>query len=135
MKIVVIDGQGGRIGKMVIEAILDITQNHELIAIGTNALATATMIKAGATKAATGENPVVVNAQTADLIIGPIGIIMANSLLGEVSEKMAIAISSSSAKKILVPISKCNHVVVGVQDLSLNEYNQLVKQEVTKQCC
>lgn len=135
MKIVVIDGQGGRIGKMVIEAILDITQNHELIAIGTNALATATMIKAGATKAATGENPVVVNAQTADLIIGPIGIIMANSLLGEVSEKMAIAISSSSAKKILVPISKCNHVVVGVQDLSLNEYIQLVKQEVKKQCC
>jgi len=135
MKIVVIDGQGGRIGKMVIEAILDITQNHELIAIGTNALATATMIKAGATKAATGENPVVVNAQTADLIIGPIGIIMANSLLGEVSEKMAIAISSSSAKKILVPISKCNHVVVGVQDLSLNEYIQLVKQEVQKQCC
>lgn len=135
MKIVVIDGQGGRIGKMVIEAILDITQNHELIAIGTNALATATMIKAGATKAATGENPVVVNAQTADLIIGPVGIIMANSLLGEVSEKMAIAISSSSAKKILVPISKCNHVVVGVQDLSLNEYIQLVKQEVKKQCC
>ena len=135
MKIVVIDGQGGRIGKMVIEAILDITQNHELIAIGTNALATATMIKAGATKAATGENPVVVNAQTADLIIGPIGIIMANSLLGEVSEKMAVAISSSSAKKILVPISKCNHVVVGVQDLSLNEYIQLVKQEVKKQCC
>lgn len=135
MKIVVIDGQGGRIGKMVIEAILDITQNHELIAIGTNALATATMIKAGATKAATGENPVVVNAQTADLIIGPIGIIMANSLLGEVSEKMAVAISSSSARKILVPISKCNHVVVGVQDLSLNEYIQLVKQEVKKQCC
>lgn len=135
MKIVVIDGQGGRIGKMVIEAILDITQNHELIAIGTNALATATMIKAGATKAATGENPVFVNAQTADLIIGPIGIIMANSLLGEVSEKMAVAISSSSARKILVPISKCNHVVVGVQDLSLNEYIQLVTQEVKKQCC
>lgn len=132
MKIIVIDGQGGRIGKMIVEAIKDLTINHELIVIGTNSIATATMIKAGASKAATGENPVIVNSRNADLIIGPIGIVVADAMLGEVTEKMALAIASSPAKKILVPISKCNQIVVGVQELSLNEYIELVKEEVKK---
>lgn len=130
MKIVVIDGQGGRIGKLVIEKISDLCTNHELIAIGTNSLATAAMIKAGAKKAATGENPVVVNVRHADVVIGPIGMIMANALLGEVSEKMAVAVSDSDAYKILIPVSKCNHKVVGLKDLSIDEYIDLVYEEV-----
>ena len=130
MKIVVIDGQGGRIGKLVIEKINDLCASHELIAIGTNSLATAAMIKAGAKKAATGENPVIVNARKADVIIGPIGIVMANALLGEVTEKMAIAISDSDAYKILIPVSKCNHKVVGLKDLSIDDYINLVYDEV-----
>ena len=128
MKIVIIDGQGGRIGKMIVETI-----EHNLIAIGTNSIATSTMIKAGALKAATGENPVVFNAKDADLIIGPIGIIVANSMLGEVTEKMAVAIASSAAKKILVPITKCNQIVVGVDDKPLSEYIKLVYQEVKRE--
>lgn len=130
MKIVVIDGQGGRIGKLVIEKIQELCINHDLIAIGTNSLATAAMIKAGAKKAATGENPVVVNVRNADIIIGPIGIIMANSLLGEVTEKMAIATSSSDAYKILIPVSKCNHKVIGLKELNIDEYIELVYNEV-----
>lgn len=133
MKIVIIDGQGGRIGKMIVEKIKDLTTNHEMIVIGTNSIATASMIKAGATKAATGENPVIVNSRNADLILGPIGIIVADSMLGEVTEKIANAVSASPAKKILVPISKCNQIVVGVQDLPLSEYIQLLRNEVEKE--
>lgn len=133
MKIVIIDGQGGRIGKMIVETIKELTIEHNLIAIGTNSIATSTMIKAGALKAATGENPVVFNAKDADLIIGPIGIIVANSMLGEVTEKMAVAIASSAAKKILVPITKCNQIVVGVDDKPLSEYIKLVYQEVKRE--
>lgn len=133
MKIIIIDGQGGKIGRMIVESIKELTIDHELIVIGTNSIATATMIKAGANKAATGENPVVVNSKNADLIIGPIGIIVADSMLGEVTEKMAVAVSSSPAKKILVPISKCNQVVVGTKDLPLSEYIELVKEEVKKE--
>ena len=133
MKIVIIDGHGGRIGKMIVETIKELTIEHNLIAIGTNSIATSTMIKAGALKAATGENPVVFNAKDADLIIGPIGIIVANSMLGEVTEKMAVAIASSAAKKILVPITKCNQIVVGVDDKPLSEYIKLVYQEVKRE--
>lgn len=132
MKIIVIDGQGGRIGKMIVESILDLTSKHELIAIGTNSIATSAMIKAGATKAATGENPVLVNAKDADIIIGPIGIIIANALLGEVTEKMALAIANSPAKKILIPISKCHQVVVGVEEMPLANYIDLAYQEIKK---
>lgn len=133
MKIVVIDGQGGRIGKMIIEEISDMVIGHEVVAIGTNALATSSMIKGGATLAATGENPVVVNVRDADVVIGPIGIIVANSLLGEVTEKMAVAVASSKAKKILVPISKCNQVVVGVQELPLSKYIELVREQLKRE--
>lgn len=130
MKIVVIDGQGGRIGKLVIEKINNLCVNHELIVIGTNSLATAAMIKAGAKKAATGENPVVVNVRNADVVIGPIGIIMANALLGEVTEKMAAAVSSSDGFKILIPVSKCNHKVVGLKDITIDDYVELVYNEL-----
>ncbi|MBQ6929550.1 MAG: DUF3842 family protein [Oscillospiraceae bacterium] len=120
MKIVVIDGQGGSLGKAITEKIKS-RYNCEIYAIGTNSIATAAMIKAGADYGATGENPVVVNSRDADVIIGPIGIIAANSLLGEITPKMAAAIACSEAKKILVPVNKCKIHVAGTPELSFGE--------------
>lgn len=120
MKIVVIDGQGGSLGKAITEKIKT-RYNCEIYAIGTNSIATSAMLKAGADYGATGENPVVVNSRDADVIIGPIGIIAANSLLGEITPKMAAAIACSEAKKILVPVSKCKIRVAGTPDLSFGD--------------
>ena len=120
MKIVVIDGQGGSLGKAITEKIKS-RYNCEIYAIGTNSIATSAMLKAGADYGATGENPVVVNSRDADIIIGPIGIIAANSLLGEITPKMAAAIACSEAKKILVPVSKCKIYVAGTPDLSFGD--------------
>ncbi len=132
MKIVVIDGQGGRMGKMVVEQLKEVLPNYELIAIGTNSIATAAMLKAGADFGATGENPVVYNCADADIIIGPLGIVVANALLGEVTPSMALAVGQSSAHKILLPINKCNNVVVGVQELSYKEYVDLAIEHVKR---
>ena len=116
MKIVIIDGQGGKMGKSVIEQLKKRFPELETYAIGTNSIATSAMLKAGATYGATGENPVIVNAQDADIIIGPIGIVMANSLLGEITPAMAASIGSSKAYKILIPVNRCNHYIVGCQN-------------------
>ena len=122
MKILVIDGQGGRIGAMLTAEINKIlTEKDELIAIGTNTLATAAMLKAGAVNAATGENPIVVNAKSADIIVGTIGITVADALLGEITPKMAKAIGQSNALKILVPMNKCSVYVVGTKEISVTE--------------
>ncbi len=121
MSIVVIDGQGGKMGAMFIEKWIKAGNDAEsIIAIGTNATATAAMIKAGAKQAATGENPVVVNCQMADYIVGPIGIMAADALLGEVTEKMACAVGRAAAKKVLIPMNTCNYYVVGVSDLKMS---------------
>lgn len=122
MHILVIDGQGGRMGAALTEQIKNTLPESELIAIGTNSLATAAMLRVGADAAATGENPVIVNSEWADVIVGPIGIITANALLGEITPKMAAAVSESRAKKILLPVSRCAVSVVGVQEKSLSEY-------------
>lgn len=123
MKIVVIDGQGGRMGALLCEKIRKnkekLSSGTELIAIGTNSAATAAMLKAGADFGATGENPVLVACRDADFIIGPLGIMAADSLLGEVTPAMAVAVGSSLAQKILLPVNRCNHHVVGVQDYSM----------------
>ena len=123
MKGVVIDGQGGRMGALLCEKIKKTSQNFpsgtELVAIGTNSAATAAMLKAGADCGATGENPVLVACRDADFIIGPLGIMAADSLLGEVTPAMAVAVGSSPAQKILLPVNRCNHHVVGVQDYSM----------------
>ena len=121
MKIVIIDGQGGRMGKAVIEQLKSSYPELELYAIGTNSIATSAMLKAGASYGATGENPVIVNARNADLIIGPIGIVMADSLMGEITAAMATAVSSSSAYKILIPVNRCNHFIAGCQGGSLSD--------------
>lgn len=123
MKIVVIDGQGGRMGALLCEKIRknqkELPTGTELIAIGTNSAATAAMLKAGADCGATGENPVLVVCRDADFIIGPLGILAADSLLGEVTPAMAIAVGGSPAQKLLLPVNRCNHHVVGVQDYSM----------------
>ena len=130
MKIVIIDGQGGRMGRSVIEQLKKSYPDLELYAIGTNSIATSAMIKAGASHAATGENPAIVNSQDADIIIGPIGIVMANSLLGEITPAMATAIGSSKAYKILIPDNRCNHYIVGWQNNTLSDYINMVCEEV-----
>ena len=128
MKIVIIDGQGGRIGALMSAKIKASAIEGEIIAIGTNSIATAAMLKAGADYGATGENPVIVNAKDADIIIGPIGIIAADSLLGEITAAMAAAVASSPAAKILLPINKCNLHIIGFADMPVSEFiNQAVQ--------
>ena len=122
MKILVIDGQGGRIGRGIIEQLVKGGFNGEITAVGTNSSATEALIKARAVRGATGENPVAVNAREADIITGPVGIIAANSLMGEVTPRMAYAVAESAAKKVLVPVNRCNIVMAGMEELSLNEY-------------
>lgn len=122
MKITIIDGQGGKIGKSLVEQIKKRHPQVELYAIGTNSLATSAMLKAGADYGATGENPCVVNAQDADIILGPIGIVFANSLLGEITPAIASAVGQSRAYKILLPTNRCNHYIVGSNDNSLSQY-------------
>lgn len=121
MKIIVIDGQGGRMGSLIIEKIKESGIHEQLIAIGTNSLATSAMLKAGADSAATGENPVIVNSRNAQYIIGPIGIIAADSLMGEITPAMANAVSSSDAFKILLPLNRCNHYIAGIKNTGLSE--------------
>ena len=128
MNILVIDGQGGRMGAALTEQIKTALPQAEVIAVGTNSIATSAMLRAGAGAAATGENPVIVNSLWADVIVGPIGIITANALLGEITPKMAAAVSESRAKKILLPVSRCAVTVVGVQEKTLTEY---VREAVT----
>lgn len=122
MKITIIDGQGGRIGKTVIEQIKARQIAAELYAIGTNTAATAAMLKAGADFGATGENAILVNAADADFIIGPVGIVFANALLGEITPAMATAVGTSGAFKILIPVNRCNHYIAGCAENSLGEY-------------
>ena len=121
MNIMVIDGQGGRMGKSIVEQMKRNFPEDEILAIGTNSIATAAMLKAGADAGATGENPAIVGCRTADLIIGPLGIVIADSLLGEITPAMAAAIGQSRAKKILLPVNRCQHYVVGCRNLPLGE--------------
>lgn len=119
--VVVIDGQGGRLGQMLVEEIIKAKLPCELAAIGTNSIATAMMLKAGAPRGATGENPVVVACRNADVILGPIGIIAADSLLGEVTPTMATAVGQSAAVKLLLPVSQCNNQVIGIAPMTMSE--------------
>lgn len=130
MKIVVIDGQGGRMGRAVIEELKSSKVHAEIVAIGTNSTATATMLGAKADAVATGENAILVNCRNADYIIGPIGIVVADSLHGEISPAMSVAIGQSKAKKILLPINRCNTHIVGVQDMPFGELIKLVVSQV-----
>lgn len=128
-KIVVIDGQGGKMGAALTSQLKAVGLSARIIAIGTNSAATAAMLKAGADAGATGENPVVVNCADADIIAGPMGIITANALYGEITPKMAAAVSESTAQKLLIPVNRCSVTVVGVEELSLGDYVKLAAQK------
>ena len=121
MKVVVIDGQSGRTGALFIEQAKNKGISCDLIAIGTNAIATAAMLKAGASAGATGENPVIVACRDADIIVGPIGILAADSMMGEITPQMALAIGQCHAKKLLLPVNLCKNLVAGTQSLSLSK--------------
>ena len=123
MRIAVIDGQGGGIGKAIVERFRQKFEDSvEIVALGTNSLATSLMLKAGADEGATGENAIIYNACKVDIILGPIGIISANSLLGELTPLMAKAIAESPAKKILIPMSRCNVTVAGIETKPIPNY-------------
>ena len=118
MNITVIDGHGGLLGAQLVKEIMSHFPAVSITAIGTNASATAAMIKAGAKEAATGENSVIVACRKADVIIGPVGIVIADSLLGEITPKMAVSVGQASAVRILIPMNKCENLVAGVSNLS-----------------
>lgn len=132
MKIVLIDGQGGKLGQSIAEAIVKSNICCELFAIGTNSIATSAMLKGGAMYGATGENPVVVACRDADVIIGPVGIISADSMLGEITPAMAVAIGQSRAMKLLLPVSRCSNRVIGVKKLTLSEIAAETVEELKK---
>lgn len=120
MIVMVVDGQGGGVGKAIIERLKNsLPEEHQLVAVGTNSIATSAMLKAGATNIATGENAIKYNAERADIIVGSIGIISANAMFGELSPDMANAISQSEAMKVLIPLKKCGLYVVGVNTESM----------------
>ena len=120
-KIVIIDGQGGKIGSLLVGRLKAETERTEVFAVGTNSIATSAMMKAGADFGSTGENPVVVNCRNADIIVGPIGIVVADSLAGEITPGMAVAIGRSAAQKVLLPINRCNNFIAGARNLSITD--------------
>ena len=121
-RIVVIDGQGGGYGRTLIAALRAAGVEEEIIAVGTNSAATSAMLKAGATAGATGENAALVNADRADILAGPIGLVMANSMLGECSPAIARAVAESRAQKVLMPASKCGVWIAGLTEKQLSAY-------------
>jgi hypothetical protein len=121
MKVLVIDGQGGGLGKLLVSSLKDV-ENIRITAIGTNSIATGAMLKASAKEAATGENAVIVGCRTADIIVGAVGIAIADSLLGEITPAMANAVGGSSAQKILIPMNKCDITICGCGGKTMTAY-------------
>lgn len=119
MKVLIIDGQGGGLGRQLVSAVKEKCPEAEVLAVGTNSTATGAMLRAGADQAATGENAVLVACRRADVIIGPIGIVIADSMLGEITPAMAAAVGQSPARRILLPVNQCDNLVVGAADLSM----------------
>ena len=128
-KIVVIDGQGGRLGKLLVEEVKARLPQAELLAIGTNGIASSAMQKAGASQVATGENPVVRGVMDADVVLGPLGIVVAHSILGEVTPRIAEAVGGCRGKKILVPMNSCGVSVAGTQEMGLAGYVKLAADQ------
>ncbi len=133
-KVLVIDGQGGGLGRQLVSALAAACPEAELTAVGTNSLAANAMLKAGASRAATGENAVVVNCRRADVIVGPIGIVIADALLGEITPAMAAAVCQSGARRVLVPINHCENYVVGVPDQPVSQLVVAAAQKVKELC-
>ena len=129
MRILVIDAQGGGVGKQLVFLIKQEIPGAFVTAVGTNTVATAAMLKAGADAGATGENPVVVACRTADIIAGPVGMIIPDAMLGEITPKMALAVSQSGAKRVLIPFDRCDNVIAGMPDLPISA---LIRDAVDK---
>lgn len=119
-RILVIDGQGGGVGKQLVKSIKEKKLDVIVYALGINSIATSAMHKAGADVIATGENAIIVNSQKVDIIVGPIGIILTNALCGEVTDKISNAIATSSAKKVLIPFNNCDTIISGLTNTSIN---------------
>lgn len=132
MNILVIDAQGGGLGKQLIAALRKNFPDMDITAVGTNTMATAVMLKAGATHAATGENAVVVSSRKADIVIGPLAIVIADSMYGEITPAMSLAVAQSNAKRILIPFNHCDNIVVGIGDYNMTALIQEAIDEVTK---
>jgi hypothetical protein len=132
MNILVIDAQGGGIGRQLVAAVKESAPGAVVTAVGTNSAATAAMLKAGADRAATGENAVIVGCRNADVIMGPIGIVIADALLGEITPAMAVAVGQSRAKRVLIPVNHCDNIVVGVTDLNLGKLIRMAVDELDK---
>ena len=134
MRVLVIDGQGGGLGRQLVAAISAACPDAELTAVGTNSLAASAMLKAGAARAATGENAVLVNARRADVIVGPLGIVIADALLGEITPAMAAAVGQADAKRILIPVNHCDNYVVSIADVPVGTLVQSAAQKVKALC-
>ena len=124
MKILVIDGQGGGLGRQLVGAVRAQYPDLEILAVGTNSAATSAMLKAGASQAATGENAVRVCCRKADVILGPVGIVIADAMLGEITPAMASAVGQSPAKRILVPVNQCDNLLAGIPEQSMSKFVQ-----------
>ena len=125
MRVLIIDGQGGGLGRQLVGAVKERYPDTEVLAVGTNSMATGAMLRAGADQAATGENSVAVAAAKADVIMGPVGIVIADSMLGEITPRMAAAVGQSRAKRILLPVNLCDNIVVGVTDAPMAQKVQI----------
>ena len=132
MNILVMDAQGGGIGKQVVTAVRTRFPDVTITAVGTNAAATTAMLRAGADEGATGENAAVVCCRRADVIIGPVGIVIADALLGQVTPRMAVAVGQSAAKRILIPVNHCANFIAGVADMSVGRLVDSVVAELEK---
>lgn len=130
MKILIVDAQGGGMGRQLVASIRKEFPKAEITAAGTNSIATSNMLKAGADHAATGENAVVVGSRKADIIIGPVGIAIADSMYGEITPAMAAAVGQSDAKKLLIPMNQCNNVIVGVKNTSMSYMVEAVIEQL-----
>lgn len=132
MHILIVDAQGGGFGKQLVGAVKRNFPQAEITAVGTNSVATGAMLKAGADHAATGENAVIVGCRKADIIAGPIGIVIADALYGEITPAMALAVAQSNAKRILIPYNHCDNIIAGVSDLSVGRLIQSAVEEIGK---
>lgn len=130
MKVLIIDAQGGGIGKQIVSVVKREFPSLDITAVGTNSLATNAMLKAGADHVASGENAVIVGCRKADVIIGPVGIVIADAMLGEVTPRMAMAVGQSNAKRLLIPVNHCENIIVGVPDLSVGKLIEGVVEEL-----
>ena len=136
MKLLIIDGQSGRLGAQIIEGLkkAGLPDQHRIVAVGTNALATSGMINAGADQGATGENAVVVQCRSADVIVGPIGITLADAMLGEITPAMATAVGASNAARVLIPSDRCDTYVIGVAPMTRKQQIDAAVSQIMALC-